>query len=97
MIHGPCGNLNRKAQCMVDGQCSKGFPKEFCEATQENEDGYPDYKRSNNRTFTRFSKDNQEIVIDNRWVVPYNLYLVTKYNCHINVEICSSVSQIILF
>ena len=34
------------------------------------------------------------IQLDNRWVVPYNPYLTTKYNCHINVEICSSIAAI---
>jgi hypothetical protein len=29
--------------------------------------------------------------IDNRWVVQYNPYLLLKFNCHINVEICSSI------
>ena len=31
---------------------------------------------------------------DNRWVVPYNPYLLLKYDCHINVEICTSVKSI---
>jgi hypothetical protein len=35
-----------------------------------------------------------KIKLDNRWVVPYNPYLTTKYNCHINVEICSSITAI---
>ena len=34
------------------------------------------------------------IQLDNRWVVPYNPYLIIKYNCHINVEICSSITAI---
>ena len=32
--------------------------------------------------------------MDNHWVVPYNSYLTTKYNCHINVKICSSITAI---
>ncbi len=92
MVHGPCGILNPGAACMVNNVCSKHFPKEFCEVTQENEDGYPEYMRSDNgRTIKRESK-NKIVEIDNRWIVPYNPYLTTKYNCHINVEICSSVS-----
>ena len=28
---------------------------------------------------------------DNRFLVPYNPHLLLKYNCHINVEVCSTV------
>lgn len=30
----------------------------------------------------------------NQWVVPYNRTLLLKYQCHINTEICSSVSSV---
>ncbi|KAE9050433.1 hypothetical protein PR001_g2397 [Phytophthora rubi] len=36
----------------------------------------------------------EAMVVDNRWVVPYNPYLCQKYNCHINVEICSTVQSV---
>ena len=29
--------------------------------------------------------------LDNRWVVPYNPKLLMMFNCHINVEVCSSI------
>ncbi len=33
-------------------------------------------------------------VFDNRWVVPYNLYMTMRYKCHINVEVCSSITTV---
>ena len=35
--------------------------------------------------------------LDNRWVVPYNPFLLLKFNAHINVEICSTVSSVKYF
>jgi hypothetical protein len=32
--------------------------------------------------------------LDNRWIVPFNPSLVMLYNCHINVEICSSIKAV---
>jgi hypothetical protein len=32
--------------------------------------------------------------LDNRWVVPFNPSLLMLYNCHINVEISSSIKAV---
>ncbi|UYV71710.1 hypothetical protein LAZ67_9000098 [Cordylochernes scorpioides] len=67
MVHGPCGEHNLNSPCMVDGHCSKEFPKQFQEETLVNVSGYPRYKRRNNGV--------EAIVngkyIDNSWIVPY--------------------------
>jgi hypothetical protein len=33
-------------------------------------------------------------MLDNRWVVPYNPYLIRTFNCHINVEACTSIKSV---
>ena len=40
MIHGPCGSLNRASPCMVDGKCSKKYPRAFVKKTTADTDGY---------------------------------------------------------
>jgi hypothetical protein len=76
---------------MVGGQCSKNFPKEFQEQTVDAGDGYPLYARPDNGiTFiTRAG-----VTVDNRWVVPYNRWLLYKFQAHINVEVCASVQAV---
>ena len=45
-------------------------------------DGYPEYRRRN-----RFVAVRHGLRIDDRWVVPYNPYLLETFDCHLNVEI----------
>jgi hypothetical protein len=82
--------MNPNAPCMKNGKCSKGFPKSWCDATIDNEDGYPTYRRRDHgaRILTKFG------YVDNRWVVPYNRVLTLKYNGHINVEFCASIRAV---
>ena len=90
MVHGPCGALNPTCPCMTElGQCSKFFPKAYRTETELNVGGYPAYKRRQffppagagdrappdrwvSRTLNRGRQDSA-------WVVPYNAYLLTKY------------------
>ncbi|GBM67404.1 hypothetical protein AVEN_188003-1 [Araneus ventricosus] len=89
MVHGSCGSININSPCMRDGQCCKCFPKQFKDDTEENVNGYPIYRR-------RATEPVQvgKYSIDNRWVVPYNPWLLKKFNAHINVEVCASVKSV---
>ncbi|XP_071695348.1 uncharacterized protein [Rutidosis leptorrhynchoides] len=85
MLHGPCGGTHMDAPCIVDKQCSKHFPKPYYAETTIDEEGYANYRRRNNGI--KFKKNNTPL--DNSFVVPYNRYLLLKYNAHINVEWCN--------
>ncbi|GBN60502.1 hypothetical protein AVEN_148746-1 [Araneus ventricosus] len=89
MVHGPCGTININSPCMRDGQCCKSFPKQFKDDTEENVNGYTIYRR-------RATEPVQvgKYSIDNRWVAPYNPWLLKKINAHINVEVCASVKSV---
>ncbi|MCO5567881.1 hypothetical protein L7F22_021577 [Adiantum nelumboides] len=40
-IHGPCKEFNDLAPCMANGQCTKRYPRPFCEHTTVDTRGYP--------------------------------------------------------
>jgi len=90
MIHGPFGSLNPRSPCMKHNQCRKKYPKEFLEETRQGNDSYSQYKRCFNAPVSI----NRNANVDNRWVVPYNPWLLLKYDCYINVEVCSSIKSI---
>lgn len=97
MIHGPCSALNINSPCMIDGKCSKRYPRPLTSDTITGNDGYPLYRRrspEDNGHIATIRMLNQDIVIDNSWVVPYNPLLLKTFNAHINVEICNSVKSI---
>jgi hypothetical protein len=90
ILHGPCGPSNPNAQCMVDGKCSKHYPRKFQEETTMDGNGYPLYSRPDDgRTFEK-----EGLIFDNRSVIPYNPDLSVKYECHINTECCASVHSV---
>ena len=86
MIHNPCGihELDGKTKsCMMKGECTKKYPKQFCNETNDLSNGYPQYRRrgleQGGRVWNKQLK-NSKYSIDNRCVVPYNPYLLMKYN-----------------
>ena len=91
MIHGPCGNRNPKNVCMLDGKCSKSFPKDFIKQTIVDPTSYyATYRRRKPNEGGRLLTTDDGKIIDNSFVVPYNPLLLLRYNCHINVELCCS-------
>ncbi|KAJ0468998.1 putative DNA helicase Pif1, P-loop containing nucleoside triphosphate hydrolase [Helianthus annuus] len=90
MIHGPCGTDNPHCPCMVNLKCSKKFPKKFVYETCVDSEGYPIYRCR--QTCNTVEKNG--VLLDNRFVVPYNAMLLKKYRCHINVELCNQTGSI---
>ena len=92
MMHGPCGDLNPQCVCMANGVCTNNYPKEFQPETVWCANGYPKYRRREHvNGLSIVSTDQRQ---DNRWVVPHNRQLLETFDCHINVEICTSIKTV---
>ncbi|XP_019238028.1 PREDICTED: uncharacterized protein LOC109218148 isoform X1 [Nicotiana attenuata] len=91
MMHGPCGSLDPTNSCMKKkGYCTFKYPKMFADQTIKGNDSYPVYKRQNTGEVVKV----RERYLDNSWVVPYNPDLLGKFNCHLNVEVCSDIKVV---
>lgn len=82
MLHGPCGP-QYDTPCRGSKGCSKFFPKMYQAKTILPENSYPAYKRQKNS----HTINKRGFIFDNSRVIPYNKYLLLRYQCHINVEI----------
>ncbi|XP_056688027.1 uncharacterized protein [Spinacia oleracea] len=87
MMHDPCGQLNPKCPCIKQKgnkeHCKSGYPKQFCDDTTTSTDGFPVYRRRDTGETVPIRK----ATLDNRWVIPYNPYLSSLFDCHLNVEV----------
>ncbi|XP_027171707.1 uncharacterized protein LOC113771310 [Coffea eugenioides] len=90
MIHGPCGVMDQTSPCMKNGSCKNHYPKNFCEQTVHAEDTYPCYRRRDDGRKIKVRRNE----LDNRWVIPYCPYLLALFDCHMNVEICSTLKLV---
>ncbi|XP_074290807.1 uncharacterized protein LOC141617508 [Silene latifolia] len=94
MMHGPCGDSFPKCACMQikdrKKECSKAYPKSFRNFTTNGSDSYPLYRRRDTGETVEVRKAN----MDNRSVVPYNPYLLAMFDCHLNVEVCSTIKAV---
>ncbi len=90
MMHGPCGAVFPNAPCMEDGKCKKQYSRKFQSETVTNVNNYPIYQRKD----TGCTILVHGVELDNCWVVPHNVYLSTKYDVHINVEVCNNIRAV---
>ena len=67
MLHGLYGTNNPQAKCMVNGQCSKHFSKDYRERTDWTKDSYPLYARPDNDLV--FEHNGARFI--NQYIVPY--------------------------
>ncbi|XP_042952259.1 uncharacterized protein LOC122289344 [Carya illinoinensis] len=94
MMHGPCGALNPTNVCMKkNGHCKNNYPRHFVPNTTIGNDCFPIYKRSDDGSTVKIRGHD----LNNRWVVPYNPYLLAMFDCHINVKICSTIKAVKYF
>ncbi len=90
MMHGPCGATVPNAPNMEEGKCKKQYPHKFQFETVMDVNGYPIYRhRDMGHTILVHGSE-----LDNRWVVPHNVYLSTKYDAHINVEVYNNIRAV---
>jgi hypothetical protein len=87
MMHGPCEVAFPNAPCMEEGKCKKQYPRKFQSEMVTDVNRYPIYRRRD----TGHTVLVHGIELDNRWVVPHNVYLLTKYDAHINVEVNNNI------
>ncbi|KAL6884616.1 hypothetical protein ACP4OV_010552 [Aristida adscensionis] len=91
MMHGPCGALNRNCPCTKGRpSCKNHYPQPFNTTTIQGKDSYPVYRRRQDGRKEKVRGHE----LDNRWVVPYNPFLLRMFNCHINVEACGSIKAV---
>ncbi|XP_066351367.1 uncharacterized protein [Miscanthus floridulus] len=70
--------------------CKNHYPRPFCDVTIQGKDSYPIYRRREDGQKEKVHGHE----LDNRWVMPYNPYLLRLFYCHINVEACGSIKAI---
>ena len=67
----------------------KEFPKSLQQNTEFSVNGYPQYQRRG-----QHRADLRCHTVNDSWVVPYNPHLLMKFNCHMNVEVCTTVKSV---
>ena len=98
MIHGPCGEWNNASPCMADRKCTKDYPKVLRQTTSFSDDSYPLYRRRTEGApgapIMKTIRGGVHVSVSNAWVVPYNPYILLRYDAHINLEIVCAVTTV---
>ena len=77
------------------GKCTKDFPKSCLSETEITSSTYPNYRRRKSNNFAKTDHHGNDVLeMDDSWVVPYNAYLSVRFNAHINLEICNSITSV---
>ena len=90
----------KEGRCLKNGKCKDHYPMAFRdEITVPNPKpggGYPIYRRptKGEKVVKKKKRRGKAVVLDNRHTVPYNMYLLKRYNCHLNVMVCSGIEGI---
>ena len=83
MLHGPCNTY-----CGNAGEsCKFHFPQAFLDEMSWDGESMIKYRRQNNGRKCVGKNGN---VFTNQHVVPYNGWLLQKYQCHLNVLVCTT-------
>ncbi|CAM9250899.1 unnamed protein product, partial [Laminaria digitata] len=102
MINQKCGEFNPNAACMTTCSktkrkfCSKHCPQAFAYTlSTKTSSGRAEYRRIDNgdKATIKQRNGNGEYVendVDNRYVVPYNTWLLMKYDCHSCVDLVTA-------
>jgi len=90
ILHGPCDTNNPQAKCMVNGQYSKHFSKDYRERTDWAKDSYLLYARPNNGLV--FECNGAKFI--NQYMVPYCSQLLLLFDCHINMEVSAILGTV---
>lgn len=88
MMYGPYGSANKEAQCMVKDKCMNHNPKKFYNTMNVDQDGFAIYHKCSMSSQIEL----KGIRLDNRSAISYNRDLIAKFQTHINVEICKSIT-----
>ena len=102
MVHRPCGGHNVNSACVETNRqgnkkCTKCYSRPFrTTATIIGRTDRAKYKRTDNGDNPKICQNVEgvftDVEIGNQWIVPYNPYLLLKYDCYTCVDVVTVAS-----